>query len=449
MISINPYTQQKIFEIPEYNSTQITQAIDESYQAQQLWKRQNLDSKKKLMTKLATVLEENAEKWGEIMTLEMGKPISQSIAEIKKCAWVCRFYAENAAHQLSPQIIATDATKSFVSHEALGVILGVMPWNYPFWQVFRFAVPTLLAGNTVLLKHASNVMKSAQLIAEAIALADFPQGVYTHLPIASHKVESVIRNPKVKGVSLTGSRPAGAAVSSIASEEIKPSLLELGGNNALVVFDDCDWNKTLKTCINARFQNTGQSCIAGKRLLVQATIANDFIADLKKEILNLKSGNPLNPDTEIGVLAQEKFAIELQEQMNKSIALGAKLECGGKRNGAYFSPTLLTQVSPEMPVFYQETFGPLLACSTFSDEQEALKLVNQSIFGLGTSIFTQDKQRISRMIREIEDGAVFVNELVKSDPRLPFGGTKTSGFGRELSTEGILAFVNKKTVYIS
>lgn len=445
--SINPYNGKTVFENKRFTTKQVQYAIDDAHSAFLKWKNITLADKAIFIDQLGKILLANKEEWGEVMTLEMGKPITQSIAEIEKCAWVCSYYAENAIQQLAPRYIKTDAKQSYIRYDPIGIILGVMPWNYPFWQVFRFAIPTIMAGNTVLLKHASNVMESAKCIAKAFEKAKIPKGVFTNLPIESAKVEAIIRNPKVKGVSLTGSKPAGAAVAAIAASEIKPSLLELGGNNALVVFEDCNFEKTLNICLNARFQNTGQSCIAGKRLLVQESIADEFLTALQMKIEHLKSGNPLHKDTFIGTMVHANAAKELYEQLQDALQKGACLVTGGSYDNAYFSPTLVKNVNPEMRVFHEETFGPLLTCTTFKDDAAALALVNASEFGLGVSLFTNDQKRIEKLIPLLDEGAVFINELVKSDPRLPFGGIKISGYGRELAEEGIMAFVNKKVVY--
>ena len=323
-----------------------------------------------------------------------------------------------------------------------------MPWNYPFWQVFRFIVPALMAGNVGVLKHASNVMGCAELIEAVFINAGFPKHCFQNLPINSSKVEAIIRHKHIKAVTLTGSKPAGSMVASVAGEEIKKSVLELGGSNALVVFKDAEIDNTVATCVQARFQNTGQSCIAGKRLLLHKSIEEEFLDKLKKEVIALKSGNPLEEDTYIGTMAREDLAEELEEQLKASVKEGAKILIGGKRTNAYFEPTIVTNVTPEMSIFKEETFGPVLSVTTFNTDEEAVDLVNQSDFGLGVSIFTENDSKIEKLIPLFEDGAVFVNELVKSDPRLPFGGTKISGYGRELSEDGIKEFVNKKTVYI-
>lgn len=447
MKSINPYTNELLFEHHEDSAEKIHQVIEKSHQAFHSWRKTSFEERAKKIMKVAQFIEKEKNEFAKIMTLEMGKPISQSISEIEKCVWVCEYYAENAEKFLEPKSIETDAQKSYIRYDALGVILGIMPWNYPFWQVFRFAIPTLMAGNTVLLKHASNVMQSSKNIAKAFEYAGLGE-IFQALIISSEKIEKIIKNPRIKGVSLTGSKPAGSAIAKIAGEEIKPSLLELGGSNALVVFEDCNWDSTLETIVNARFQNTGQSCIAGKRLLIEESIFDSFLKALKIKIENLKSGDPLNSETYIGTLAREDLAEDLEKQMKKSVEMGAEILIGGKRNAAYFEPTLLTNVTTEMPVFQEETFGPLLIAVPFKNENEAIDLVNASDFGLGCSLFTQNLDRAERMISELNEGAVFINELVKSDPRLPFGGVGISGYGRELSEDGILSFVNKKTVFL-
>lgn len=447
MKSINPYTNELLFEHHEDSAEKIHQVIEKSHQAFLSWRKTGFEERAKKIMKVAQFIEKEKNEFAKVMTLEMGKPISQSIAEIEKCAWVCEYYVENAEKFLEPKSIETDAQKSYIRYDALGVILGIMPWNYPFWQVFRFAIPTLMAGNTVLLKHASNVMQSSKNIVKAFEYAGLGE-IFQALIISSEKIEQIIKNPRIKGVSLTGSKPAGSAIAKIAGEEIKPSLLELGGSNALVVFEDCNWDSTLETIVNARFQNTGQSCIAGKRLLIEESIFDSFLKALKIKIENLKSGDPLNSETYIGTLAREDLAEDLEKQMKKSVEMGAEILIGGKRNAAYFEPTLLTNVTTEMPVFQEETFGPLLIAVPFKNENEAIDLVNASDFGLGCSLFTQNLERAEQMISELNEGAVFINELVKSDPRLPFGGVGISGYGRELSKDGILSFVNKKTVFL-
>ncbi len=449
IISKNPYTGKEIAKIKEYTKTEINKALDQAANTFESWRKTDFVYRSKLMMSAASELKKNKNEYAKTITQEMGKPITQAIAEVEKCAWVCEYYAENAQKHLSDKIIKTDASKSYVSYEPLGVVLAVMPWNYPFWQVFRFAAPALMAGNIGILKHASNVMQSAQNIQKVFERAGFPKGCFQNIPIGSDKVEEIIRDKRVKAVTLTGSKPAGSSVASVAGEEIKKSVLELGGSNALVVFKDANIEEAVKTCVQARFQNTGQSCIAGKRLLLQDSIADEFLEIFIQQVRELKSGDPANEDTYIGVLARKDLAEDLEEQVNKSVKAGAKILLGGKRDKAYFEPTIITNVTPEMAVFKEETFGPAISVTTFKSEEEAVELVNSSSFGLGVSIFTDNMEKASELVPKFEDGAVFINELVKSDPRLPFGGTKTSGYGRELSEDGIKEFVNRKTVYFN
>ncbi len=447
--SINPYTGEEIVQYKELSKAKIFKKLKLADKTFKEWRHTSIARRGELVSNLAGVLRQNKQKYAETITAEMGKPISQALAEVEKCAWVCDYYAAEAEHQLTKKEIETDAYKSYVSFEPIGVILAVMPWNYPFWQVFRFAAPAMMAGNVGVLKHASNVMGCAQHIEEAFSEAGFPEGCFQNLIISSKKVDKVIKHEAVKAVTLTGSKPAGSAVASTAGSEIKKTVLELGGNNALVVFDDANIEQAVNTCIQARFQNAGQSCIAGKRLLLHESIYNKFMEHFLTQARELKSGDPMHEDTYISVMAREDLAEELENQVNKSIKKGAKLMLGGKRNKAYFEPTILLNVTPKMPVFKEETFGPVMAVTSFKTDMEAIDLVNASEFGLGVSIFTEDFERAKAMVSQFDDGAVFVNELVKSDPRLPFGGTKISGYGRELSEDGIKEFVNRKTVYFN
>ena len=446
--SVNPYTQQRIFEFKELNKSELQSKLELAHESFLNCRNISFDKRSKLMLKVGQELKANKGKYAKIITQEMGKPISQSIAEVEKCAWVCEYYAQNAENQLKNEIIETDAHKSYVSYEPLGVILAVMPWNYPFWQVFRFAVPNLMAGNVGVLKHASNVMKSAEMIQEVFEKAGFAKGCFQNLIVGSAKVEALIQNPIIKAVTLTGSEPAGASVASIAGQQIKKTVLELGGSNALIIFKDADLDKVVEICVQARFQNTGQSCIAGKRLLVHKAIAVEFQEKFATKVRELKSGDPMDDDTYIGVMAREDLAEDLEKQVKDSVKMGAKIVLGGKRNGTYFEPTILSDVTPEMPIFKEETFGPAIGITTFKNEKEAIALSNNSDFGLGVSIFTKNTDNVEKLASQFDEGAVFVNELVKSDPRLPFGGIKISGYGRELSSHGIKEFLNKKTVYI-
>ncbi|SRX55957.1 NAD-dependent succinate-semialdehyde dehydrogenase [Aequorivita sp. CIP111184] len=448
-ISMNPYTGEELKSYKNHTKKEVPEIIDKADKRFYSWRETSFVERKKLMLAAASELKKNKKEYAETMTLEMGKPISQAIAEVEKCAWVCEYYAENAEKQLRNEEIKTDAYKSYVSYEPLGVVLAIMPWNYPFWQVFRFAVPALMAGNIGVLKHASNVFGSALNIEKVFKRAGFPDNCFTTLLIGSDVVEEVIKNEKVKAVTLTGSGPAGSSVASIAGKNIKKTVLELGGNNALVVMKDCDMDKTIATCLQARFQNTGQSCIAGKRLIIDESISEEFVEKLLVKVRELKSGDPMDEETYIGTLAREDLAKDLEMQVTASIKAGAKLAIGGKRQRAYFEPTVLTNVSEKMVVFKEETFGPALSVTTFKTVEEAVELSNNSKFGLGVSIFTKNIEEAEKLAFQFDDGAVFINELVKSDPRLPFGGTKESGYGRELSEHGIHEFLNRKTVFIN
>lgn len=449
LTSINPYTGEKIEKFKELSKSKINKKLKTADKTFKNWKEITFEKRAELMLNLAEELKKNKEEYAKSISLEMGKPITQAIAEIEKCAWVCEYYAENAEQQLQPEKITTDAKESYVNFEPLGVVFAVMPWNYPYWQVFRFLAPALMAGNVCVLKHASNVMRCAENIEKAVLNAGFPEGCFQNLIISSKKVEFVLRDDRVKAVTLTGSKPAGGAVASVAGEIIKKSVLELGGSNALVIFEDANIIETVKTCVQARFQNTGQSCIAGKRLLIHERIYNKFIEEFITQVRELKSGDPLDEETYIGVMAREDLAKELEEQLNDSKEEGAKVVLGGKRRKAYFEPTVVINVTKKMRIFKEETFGPLISVTSFNNDMQAIDLVNKSKFGLGVSIFTEDYERANALIPQFEDGAVFVNELVKSDPRLPFGGTKESGYGRELSSHGIKEFINRKTVYIN
>lgn len=449
IISKNPYTGEEIASFEELNEEQIDEALKSANSRFSSWKKTSFAERSKLMKAAAEELNKNKKEYAQNITQEMGKPIKQSISEIEKCAWVCEYYAENAERHLANEMIETDAEKSYVSYEPIGVVLAIMPWNYPFWQVFRFAAPALMAGNIGVLKHASNVMKTAQNIQRIFERAGFPEHCFQSLTIGSKKIETVIRDKRVKAVTLTGSKPAGSSVAAIAGEEIKKSVLELGGSNALVVFEDANIQETVKSCVTARFQNTGQSCIAGKRLLLQEKIEEVFMEEFLKQVKELKSGDPMDSDTFIGVLAREDLAKDLEDQVNRTVDQGAILMIGGRRDKAYYEPTVVSGVKKGMTMFEEETFGPAISVTTFKDTDEAIDLVNSSVFGLGVSIFTEDSEFAARLVPKFEDGAVFVNDLVKSDPRLPFGGTKDSGYGRELSEHGIREFVNRKTVYFN
>ncbi|WP_292900694.1 NAD-dependent succinate-semialdehyde dehydrogenase [Nonlabens sp.] len=447
--TINPYHGKELHHYQELTKKEIKAKLEIAQQAFDDWKATSFEQRANYLYRVGTLLRIHKESYAKMMTAEMGKPISQSRGELEKCAWLCDHYAENASDYLSKEHIKTEYFKSYVCYEPIGVVLAIMPWNYPFWQVFRFIVPALMAGNVGVLKHSSSVMGCAELIQDLFLEAGVPQGCFQNFIVGSGAVEAIIENDIIKAVSLTGSMNAGAAVAAAAGKQIKKTLLELGGTNALVVFKDATIDKTVEECVAARFQNTGQSCIAGKRLLLQEEIAEEFLDKFTQKVKALVSGDPLKEDTYIGVMAREDLAEELEALMNDSIEKGAVLHYGGTRHKTYFAPTILTNVTADMPVFKKETFGPLIAVTTFKTPQEAINLVNNSKFGLGASLFSTDLKRMEELAVQIKDGAVFINHKVASHPALPFGGTGISGYGRELAHYGIREFVNIKTVVIA
>lgn len=444
----NPFNKTFLAKYQYLTDIQVNHLLNISKKTFVNWRVLPLSEKEKFIKNLILALTKKQHFLAKKCTLEMGKPHAQSVAEVKKCALLCEYYLENAGNYLETKTIATDAQESFVSYEPLGVVLGVMPWNFPYWQVFRFAIPAIMAGNTVVVKHASNVAGCAQMLEELFLEAGFPKGVYTNLLIESTQVEAVINNPIVSAVSLTGSEKAGAAVASAAAKQIKKAVLELGGSNGLIVCEDADLDYTVPIAVNARMQNAGQSCIAAKRFLVHSSIFNDFVTRLSKSVATMKMGDPMLEDTEIGPLARLDLAVDIEKQVNDSVAMGARIITGGQRREAFYEPTILVDVTTEMPVFKEEVFGPAIPVMAFDTFEEAVALSNSTSFGLGVSIFTKDIDAIKSKIHLFEEGAVFINAMVRSDPALPFGGVKRSGFGRELAENGLKEFVNVKTVYI-
>lgn len=447
--SINPYNGKEIATYTEHTDEQIQKILEKSRAAFESWRDVPINERCELLTNAGGVLRNNVETYAKTMTLEMGKPISEARAEIEKCAWVCDFYAENAERFLADEIIETDASESFVSHDPIGTVLAIMPWNFPYWQVFRFVAPTLAAGNTGLLKHAPNVFGCATHIEELLLEAGFPDGVFQNLFIHHDKTERIISDDIVKAVTLTGSERAGKSVGALAGKYLKKSVLELGGSNAFIVLEDADMDQAVKTGVTARMMNSGQSCIAAKRFILVGDAYDNFLPAFIDGVKAIKKGDPVDESTEIGPLARKDLADQLHQQLEQSVEKGAKIETGGEQNEAFHEPTVLTGVQPGMPAFDQETFGPLAAIIKAKDEDEAFELAADSSYGLGVTLFTSDIEKARRRIGKAPDGAFFINELVKSDPRLPFGGTGNSGYGRELSREGIREFVNKKTVYIN
>ncbi len=450
MFSItNPFNQFFLSEFQYITDFQAAYYVNNSQIILDKWNDRSLEDRLKLIVKLTYKLEINKIKLAKNAVLEMGKPIKQSISEIEKCISLCEYYLNNALNFLSNKAISTDGKESYVTYEPLGVVLGVMPWNFPYWQVFRFAIPAIIAGNTVMVKHASNVAGCGILLEELFIEAGFPEGVYKNLLISGEQVAKVIDNPFVKAVSLTGSEKAGVAVATQAAGMVKKSLLELGGSNAFIVLEDADIEKAVATAVTARMQNTGQSCIAAKRFLVHESMFDVFVDKFKTEIEVLKVGDPMDKGTDIGPLARIDLAEEIEKQVADSIEMGAKLITGGKRNEAFYTPTILTDVTTDMPVFKEEVFGPVAPIIPFTTLEEAIVLSNDTEFGLGVSVFTKDVESIKQKVHLFEEGAVFINSMVKSHPALPFGGVKKSGYGRELAEDGIKEFVNVKTVYIS
>ena len=450
--SVNPANLQTIKTYPQMQPSAVNKILDLTNRAFEEWKDTSFDHRSKLMINAADVLRSNKEEYSKLMTLEMGKPISQSRAEVEKCAWVCEYYAENAEKFLADEIIETDASKSFVTFRPLGIVLAVMPWNFPFWQVFRFAAPGLMAGNAGILKHASNVSGCALAIEEVFRKAGFPENLFRTILVPSSQMEEVIKNEKIKAVTLTGSVPAGKAVAKTAGSVLKKTVMELGGSDPYVILEDADLEMAAETCVTARLINGGQSCIAAKRFIVVEKVYDSFeklfVAKMKSKIM----GDSFDESNHLGPQANVSLRDELHAQVEKSIELGAKLLLGGKipvTDGAWYPPTVLSNVKRGMPAFDEELFGPVAALIKAKDEAEAIQIANDSIFGLGAAVFTRDVLRGGKIAKEkLLVGCCFVNAFVKSDPRLPFGGIKESGYGRELSSFGIKEFVNIKTVYI-
>ncbi|CAD5954572.1 MULTISPECIES: NAD-dependent succinate-semialdehyde dehydrogenase [Planktothrix] len=449
--TINPATGETVKTFTALTDAEIENALALADRAFRDYRRVSFDTRSQWMQNAANLLEENAETYAKIMTLEMGKPITSAIAEVKKSASVCRFYAENAAQFLADVPAESDASNSFIAYEPLGAILAVMPWNFPFWQVFRFAAPALMAGNVGLLKHASNVPQCALAIGEIFQKAGFPEGVFQTLLVGSNKVAQIITDDRVKAGTLTGSEPAGASLASLAGQNIKKTVLELGGSDPFIVLETADINAAVEAAVTARMLNNGQSCIAAKRFILISSIADEFESRMAEKFAALKIGDPMLPDTEVGPLATPDILTELHQQVQICVEAGAKVLTGGQlleQPGNFYPPTILTQIPEGTPAYSEEFFGPVALIFRVNSLDEAITLANSTIFGLGSSGWTTNQAEQERLIRELEAGAVFINGLVKSDPRLPFGGIKRSGYGRELSSQGIHEFVNIKTVWI-
>lgn len=452
IVSINPATGEKLKEFSPFDDAEIEKRLTCAEKAFRKFRRTTFTQRSELLHAIGELLFQEKEKFAEIITLEMGKLFHDSVAEIEKCARGCRFYAENGDRFLENEVAQTDAAKSYVQYQPLGPVLAIMPWNFPFWQVFRFAAPALMAGNVGLLKHASNVPQCALAVEEIFCRSGLDDGVFQTLLIEPDHVEKIIGDPRVKAVTLTGSEKAASAVASAAAREIKKSVLELGGSDAFIVMPSADFERALSTAIKARTINTGQSCIAAKRFLIADQIYDEFLDQFVARMRALKIGDPTEETTEIGPLATEQILKGVHDQVQKTIAAGAKLLTGGNRihgPGFFYEPTVLVDVPKDSPAYREEVFGPVAALFRVRDAHNAIELANDTTFGLGSSAWTNDREEQKLFVSELDAGMVFINAMVASDPRLPFGGVKRSGFGRELGAAGIREFTNPKTIWIS
>lgn len=448
--SINPYTGEKYARFEMLSDQELNTALNKAQEAFLKWRKTSLKERLQLIDALGQLLQTEAATYAQTITLEMGKPLREAVAEVKKCAVACKYYVDHSANHLKPRKVSLDTSRiGEVRYEPTGVILGIMPWNFPFWQVIRFAIPALAAGNVVMVKHAPNTPRSALMLQQLFARAGFPVGIYSNVFISIRQVSTLISSREITGVSLTGSTRAGRAVAAQAGQFLKPMVLELGGSNSLIALSDAPVQKVADQALNARFMNAGQSCISAKRIFVPKEKYDQYVKELSLRIKRLKPGNPLMDDTHIGPVARMDLADQFEKQMQASLDLGAKLLLGGQRSGALFTPALLTDVRPGMPAFDEELFGPAAVLISYSSEKEVIQLANNTPYGLGTAVFTSDIEKAKKLVSKFQDGAVYINEWIHSDPRLPFGGVKDSGFGRELSEEGIKAFVNVKTVVIN
>jgi len=448
MQSINPATEEVMKEYECLTTGQATEELEKSRKAWEKWKKTPVKKRVEPLKKLAGLMKAHSRKYGEIMSKEMGKPIKQAIAEAEKCAWACEYYAENAKKFLKDRKIKTEASKSFVAFQPLGVILGIMPWNFPFWQVFRFAVPAITAGNVAVLKHSSNVPQCAIEIEKVFREAGYPEYVFKTLLITGSQTQELIDGDSVDGISLTGSTEAGKKVGEAAGKNIKKLVLELGGSDPFVVLPDADMQFACEAAATARFQNSGQSCIAAKRFIVHKDIAEEFKKKFVEFTRAQKTGDPMDENTNIGPLARNDLRDALEDQLKRALEQGAKLMTGGRKpegRGYFFEPTII-EVPKDAPILQEETFGPLAAVIVCENEKEMIEIANSTQYGLGASVWSRDVKKAEKIARQIDAGFVAINGMVKSDPRLPFGGIKKSGVGRELSEFGIREFVNIKTI---
>ena len=456
MSSINPATGEVLQTFDSLNEQQLEEKIARAAATFREHRRTSFSDRARRMLRVAEILESDKKSFARTMTLEMGKPIKAAVQEAEKCAWVCRYYAENAERHLIDEIVETNATKSYVQFQPVGVVLAIMPWNFPFWQVFRFAAPTLMAGNVGLLKHASNVPQCALAIEDIFHRAGFPEGVFQTLLIGSDAVQSVLEDPHVAAATLTGSEPAGRSVASIAGKQIKKTVLELGGSDPFIVMPSANFEEAVATAVKARIINNGQSCIAAKRFIVHDEIYDRFEKEFVDRMKSLRVGDPLDEAVDIGPLATEQIVEDVDQQVQQSLTAGAKILTGGRRlkldgelaRGNFYEPTVISEIPKDSPAFRDEIFGPVASLFRISTIDEAIELANATTFGLGSAAWTNDRKEQQRFVDDLEAGSVFINGMVASDPRLPFGGVKHSGYGRELSAFGIREFVNIKTVWM-
>lgn len=449
--STNPATGETIQTFSAWQTEEIDTVLSLVDSAQTGWAELDIAQRSSHMLNLSRIFRQHRDEYANLVTEEMGKLLKEARAEIEKCAIGCEYYAEHAEAFLADEVIASDATRSFVAYQPLGILFCIMPWNFPFWQLIRAAAPAMMAGNTVVLKHASNVPRCALALEDAFRKAGFPANTFRTLMITAAQAEAVIADKRIAAITLTGSCAAGQKVAAVAGQHLKKCVLELGGSDPFIVLDDADIEFTVTQAVTARLQNMGQSCIAAKRFILVDTIADLFIEQLKKHVDQMHRGDPKKDTTDIAPMARADLRDELHRQVESSLASGAKLVTGGcilGTKGAYYAPTILDQVQPGMPAFDEELFGPVAAIVRVKNEQDAIKLANQTPFGLGASVWTRDDTRGQMVARQIHAGCTFVNGIVKSDPRLPFGGVKDSGYGRELSYHGIREFVNIKTVWV-
>ncbi len=450
--SVNPATGDIVHVYEAHSGKGVEKIINSVDKQWQQWRRKSYAHRSHLMLSLAGLLRTRREELSRLMALEMGKVVHEGVAEVEKCAWVCEYYAMQAENFLEREVIESDYSHSYVSYHPLGTILGIMPWNFPFWQVFRFVAPTIMAGNTVVLKHASNVPGCALAIEDLFREAGFPENVFRTLLVGSGQMEPVIGHPAIKGVSLTGSTPAGRSVARLAGQYLKKSLLELGGSDPYIILEDAELKAAAKACAAGRLVNAGQSCIGAKRFIVVEPVYYAFLEYFTHEMNRAVFGDPCDPDMTMGPLARADLRDELHEQVVKSVKEGAEIVLGGEkpdRKGAFYPPTILENIKPGMPAYQEELFGPVASVIRVKDEKEAVQVANDTSFGLGAAVFTQEIKRAERIAEnQLDAGCCFINDFVRSDPRLPFGGIKESGYGRELSAFGIKEFVNIKTIVV-